>query len=84
MEWLITLKKELDLDQIDSLLAQWGCERSETPPVPLGDGEQVIEVSGPRDLPQKVTSEKRVLKVSPNSPLTLYADKGKVSGTVSP
>ncbi|MBD3886752.1 hypothetical protein IFO70_34435 [Phormidium tenue FACHB-886] len=71
MQWLITLKKEVSPNQLDSLLAQCGSERSGTPPIPLND-EQVIEVSGPQDLPQKLASDERVLKVSPNSSFTLY------------
>ncbi len=73
MDWLLTVKKQVPPDEIDALLASWGCERdAEIPPVPLGDDEQVIAVTGPRDLPQMAAHEVRVRKVSPNSPLTLY------------
>jgi len=72
MEWLITTKASADLGELDSKLAQWDCQRTGTPPVPLGAGEQVIEASGPRDLPEKARGERAILKVSPSSRLTLY------------
>jgi hypothetical protein len=73
MEWLITLQRDVDVDEIDAMLSQWGSERNDSPPIPLGDSEQAIEVSGPRDLPQKAQADPRVVKVSPNSTLTLYS-----------
>ncbi len=71
MEWLITTKADADLEALKARCAEWGCELTGSP-IPLGDGEQVIEVSGPADLPEKAQDEALVLKVSPNSPMTLY------------
>jgi hypothetical protein len=72
MEWLVTTKARKGLSELESKLAQWGCELTGTPPIPLGDDEQVIEVSGPRDLPEKARQDPDIIKVSPNSPITLY------------
>jgi hypothetical protein len=72
MYWLITINRELSTAQVDALLEKWGAERTETPPIPLGDNETVIEVSGSKDLPQKLSTQKGVIKVSPSSAFTLY------------
>jgi len=71
MEWLITTKVT-NLEELEAKLAEWGCERTGLPPIPLGDDELVIEVSGPADLSKKVRDEDPIIKVSPSSPMTLY------------
>jgi hypothetical protein len=72
MEWLITTKANANLEELEAKFAEWGCERTGLPPIPLGDDEQVIEVSGPANLPRKVHDEAPVIKVSPSSPMELY------------
>lgn len=72
MEWLVTTRANVSLEELEPKLAEWGCQRTGGPPIPLGDDEQVIEVSGPADLPSRVRSEDPIIKVSPNSPMTLY------------
>lgn len=72
MEWLVTTKRDTNLEELESKLAGWGYERTGLPPVPLGDDEQVIEVSGLADLPSKAQDEGSIVKVSPSSPMTLY------------
>jgi hypothetical protein len=72
MQWLITTKADTNLEELESRLAELGCERTGSPPIPLGEEEQVIEVSGPANLLKKVRSEGLNLKVSPSSPMTLY------------
>ena len=72
MEWLITTKARVDLQQLESKLLDWGCEPVASPPVPLDGDEQVLEVTGPRDLPAKARGETLILKLSPSSPMTLY------------
>lgn len=72
MQWLVTLRGNLESAQIDELLGRAGGERGAAPPIPLDDSQQVVEVMGPRDLPQKLQMEKDVFKVSPNSTLTLF------------
>ncbi|MEM7226348.1 MAG: hypothetical protein AAF495_25460 [Pseudomonadota bacterium] len=73
MKWLITTQK-CDLSEgLADLLAAEGCrlDRDE-PPIPLGEDEQVIEVEGPVDLPDRLAHNALILKVSPSSDLTLY------------
>jgi hypothetical protein len=72
MEWLITTKANANLKELEARLAEWGCERTGLRPIPLDDDEQVIEVSGPADLPRKVQGEDPIIKISPSSPMTLY------------
>ena len=72
MDWLITFKKSISADELERILAQSGCTAEESPPIPLGEDEQVISVTGPPDLPRRLQPEEGILKVSPNSPLTLY------------
>jgi hypothetical protein len=72
MQWLITTKANTNLEELESRLAEWGCERTGSPPIPLGEEEQVIEVSGPANLPEKVRREGLNLKVNPSSSMTLY------------
>ena len=73
MNWLITTRHGTDLDELRSRLAKLGAEVNTTEsPIPMGADEQVIEVTGPRDLPQKLASDRAVLKVYPNSEMELY------------
>jgi hypothetical protein len=71
MEWLITTKANANLEDLEAKCAEWGCERTALPPIPLGEDEQVIEVTGPADLPRKVQGGDPIIKVSPSSPMTL-------------
>jgi len=73
MKWLITTRTGADLDRLTARLAAWGCavDRSQAP-IPLAPDEQVIEVDGPRDLPQRVRDDPQIVQVSPSSELTLY------------
>ncbi len=72
MEWLITVKADTPLEELEARLAEWGSKRTGSPPIPLGEDEQVIEVSGPANLPRKAQDEDLIVKVSPSSPMTLY------------
>ncbi len=72
MEWLITTKADANLEELEAKLAEWGCERTGLPPIPLSDDEQVIEISGPANLPWRVREGDPVIKVSPSSPMKLY------------
>lgn len=70
-KWLVTLKKEVGLNQLDKVLKKHNCERSDSMPIPLGDDEQVVAVSGPPDLPQKLQENPGIINVYPNSDFTL-------------
>lgn len=72
MDWLITTRRDFSLEQLDDLLARLNCERVSDDPIPLGTNEQVVEVTGPKDLPDRLKGDARVLKVSPNSVMDYF------------
>ena len=75
MDWLITTKADIDIERLLAKLSGYGCKiPDDLAPTPLGSDEQVIEVVGPKDLPQKVAGDETILGVFPNSDLTLYDD----------
>lgn len=72
MDWLVTFTKDIPPEEMKRILAQGGCTEDLSPPIPLGENEQVVSTTGPADLPTRLRDERGVLKVSPNSSLTLY------------
>lgn len=74
MRWLITTRRNLSLEQLDELLDQWGCSRVENDPIPLGTDEQVVEVTGPSNLPAKATEDERVLSINPDSQMDYFLE----------
>ena len=73
MKWLVTTPAGVDLHQLLARLVTLGCSADEEQaPIPLDETEQVIQVEGPRDLPKRAAGEREILKVSPDSELTLY------------
>jgi hypothetical protein len=72
VDWYITTKADANLEELEAKFAEWGCERTGLRPIPLDRDEQVIEVSGPADLPKKVHDKDPIIKVSPNSPPSKY------------
>ena len=70
--WLITTSWRQDLTALRHDVAAEGGRLSESPPVPLEPGEQVLEAVGPDDLPSKLESYASVRKVSPNSEIDLF------------
>ena len=73
MRWLLTVQKGYDQTELRSRLAAWGCEISSAEdPVPLSELEEVIEVDGPPNLPDRVQDDRQILKVSPSSELQLF------------
>ena len=75
MNWLITTKTDVDLEQLLAKLAVFGCEMmDDAAPIPLGENEQVFEITGPDDLTEKITGDDSILDIYPNSELTLFGD----------
>jgi len=73
MKWLVTTPKGIDVGRLIERLSAFGCTADpDLAPIPLDDNEQVIEVDGPKDLPARASGESQILKVSPNSEMTLY------------
>ena len=68
--WLITMGADEDLERLREDAAAEGATIGDAPPVPLDEGEQVVECEGPDDLPAKLESHPSVRKVSPDSEIT--------------
>lgn len=72
MHWLVTVKADLEPEKLKDVLSRLGVEETEDlDPVPL-DGDAVVEVDGPRDLPDQAAGVPEVVAVHPSSDLTLY------------
>lgn len=72
MYWLVTIKGELDPRSLRTVLARCGGEMlDKLDPIPL-DGDQVVEIEGPRDLPDRAAAVPEIRAVHPSSELTLY------------
>ncbi|RMH22950.1 MAG: hypothetical protein D6696_02140 [Acidobacteria bacterium] len=76
MRWLLTLRRDVDRQDLDARLADWGCRPSDdAEPIPLGEDEQVLAVEGPDDLPDRTRDEELVREVFPDSEMS-YFDPG--------
>lgn len=72
MHWLVTIKGELAPRTLRTVLARCGGEKlDDLDPIPL-DGDQVVEVEGPHDLPDRAAAVPEIRAVHPSSELTLY------------
>jgi hypothetical protein len=72
MKWLITTKSSVKPEQLARKLSSLGYELEDEPPIPLGENEQVLKASGPRDLARKVKQDDMILAVHPDSGMELY------------
>lgn len=72
MDWLVTIKRGAPAAEIERELLRSGCAAIEAPPIPSGDDEQVVAVTGPKDLPARLQGAPGIVGVHPNSALTLY------------
>jgi len=70
MDWLITIRDDLKKGELKKILDRLGCELGENPPIPLGTGEEVIQATGPKDLPKRVKDIEEIIQVYPNSGIT--------------
>ena len=72
MHWLVTINGELNPRTLRTVLERCGSEKlDDLHPVPL-DGNQVVEVEGPRDLPDRAAAVPEIRAVHPSSELSLY------------
>lgn len=83
MRWLITIKEQSDLKQLDQDLSSIGCKRiSDEPPIPLSHGEQVIEVEAAENFHQRFKQgdysenlrslKTEIKQINPSSNMNLY------------
>jgi hypothetical protein len=73
VEWLVTIASGADPRTVAEALAAIGAsvDRNQTP-IPLDQGEQVITVQAPEDLPSRARAVPGIIRVNPSSGLTLY------------
>ena len=83
MRWLITIKEQSDLKQLDKDLSSIGCRRiSDEPPIPLSQGEQVIEVEASEKFTEQLSEgvysdnlrsiKTEIKQINPSSNMNLY------------
>ncbi|HEU0042243.1 MAG TPA: hypothetical protein VFQ15_07835 [Jiangellaceae bacterium] len=73
MKWLLTVSADIDRGGVAAMLADAGGSLREDPAIPMDDDEVVFFAEGPHDLPQQLAEQDApVLKVSPDSDVTLY------------
>jgi hypothetical protein len=72
MKWLLTLSAETDDSRIRQILCSAGSTLdANASRIPI-DGDVVVEVEGPEDLPSKLRSIPEIKAVHPSSEMTLY------------
>ena len=68
VRWLLTVPADVDIAALGEALAQLDAELTDDEPVPLDRCEQALSVTGPRDLPDRISDAGLpVHKVSPDS-----------------
>ncbi len=73
MKWLLTVREGTNRSRLREVLAPSGATVAEDAPmIPMDDGDVVIEVEGPADLPLKIKDAPEVKDVHPSSEMTLY------------
>jgi len=71
--WLITMSRDhQDLELLRNAVEAGGGAVSDSLPIPLDRDEQVVEVEGPDDLPEKLKRHPAVRKMSPDSEVELF------------
>jgi hypothetical protein len=73
MRWLLTIGKDVDLDELTSELARLGSTVDPASSVPLDDEDVVVRAEGPDDLPKMLTQAGLgTVRAYPDSDLELY------------
>jgi hypothetical protein len=73
VKWLLTVPAGVDLGELRQALAGHGVTVDVDAPIPLADGEHVVEAEGPPELPALLEhAGLRTVKASPSSDLELY------------
>ena len=71
MKWLLTVPAGIDLGELAARLSAVGATLLDVGPVPLGDGEMVVQAEGPADLGARVAGLGIPVKVHPSSEFDL-------------
>jgi hypothetical protein len=73
MRWLLTIGKDVDVQELRTELERLGSTVDPAPSVPLDADEQVVRAEGPDDLPARLTrAGLGAVKAYPDSELELY------------
>ncbi|MDJ0625849.1 MAG: hypothetical protein QNJ31_05730 [Candidatus Caenarcaniphilales bacterium] len=73
MKWLIKTKSDVNIKDLVEKLNLIGCNcNDEGSVIPLDQKEQMLEVSGPRDLPDLLADEKGIIQICPSSEINYY------------
>jgi hypothetical protein len=73
MRWLLTVGKEVDLEELRARLARLGSTIETESVVPLDDEAQTVRAEGPEDLPSRLADAGLdEVKAYPDSELELY------------
>jgi hypothetical protein len=73
MKWLLTVNERMSRSRLREVLASHGATVDEdVPMIPMDDGDVVVEVDGPPDLPLRIKGAPEVKDVHPSSEMTLY------------
>ena len=74
MKWLVTFNKDFAIADLKVHLQQWKCTLLEDKnAIPLGESEAVVEVEGPKELDQLISSSDLDIKVYPSSKLEPFS-----------
>lgn len=69
--WLITVGKDVKLENLEDELKELNSEITNLETIPLDSEEQVVFVAGPSDLPQKLQTNPDIISIYSNSEFTL-------------
>jgi hypothetical protein len=72
MRFLVTTDRNESLEKLKDEVAAHGGAMEPDDPIPLDQGEQVVRVEGPDDLPKKLEQLPAVKKVSPDSDMDFH------------
>jgi hypothetical protein len=73
MRWLVTVRNDADLREVARQLRELGCvDVAEEDAIPLADGEVVIPVEGPDNLPRLVQKDQRIAGVFNDSEVAFF------------
>ncbi len=87
MKWLLTVRADVDLEEVRRELAAEGVTVDVGSLVPLGDDEQVVEAEGPAEIGEALErAGVEVVKASPSSDLELFgpAEEGAAPSSHHP
>jgi len=74
MKWLLTLPAGINDDRLKQILGSIGSTLDANASFIPMDGDVVVEVVGPQDLPTRIGGTPEIKAIHPSSEMTLYGD----------